>query len=489
MKKRIAAIISVIAVLSLVLLGCSNNGGNDGSSSTNSGADNAGKVDDNGSKASQKITIRFDPQGHLPKKPDAQDPTEKKVLDELNKEYMDTHPNVSIELVKVPANQDRNAWLQARMMAKDAPDVFWLNFEETWNNYKKGWFLPLDEYLEMPNPYNDNQIWKDTFVPGILDSVRAPDGKLYDIPADGVGVAIFYNKKIFDQLNLQQPKTWSDFMDISAKIQQNGVIPFAFNMVNKGCCDAQWSDALIHNQFLIGKIDELDTDKNNRVDPVEIAKATQAGMLPNVEVLKQEFTLMKEWSKYWPRGFAAKYDKNEMFASGKAAMMFGGSWTISELNAMKVPFEFGSFNFPTITEGTASLSTETGAKIYGPWGPGQWIVPGYLKQDDPDKIKAIIDYLMFLSKPSNISALDKETESEPNIIGAEAPTGHEVFQEDIPLIVIQHYQAFLGKAFSDKFESALSLYLSDKLNLDQFITQVQQFYKQGAAETLTQQGQ
>ncbi|MCD9025371.1 ABC transporter substrate-binding protein [Cohnella silvisoli] len=485
MRKRLAGFVSVLLMLSLVVAACSGNG-NKGNSGNGASTNEEGAKPEESKK---QVTIKFDPQGHLPKKPDATDPTEKKVLDELNKEYMELHPNVKIELVKVPANQDRNAWLQARMMAEDAPDIFWANFEDTWNNYKKGWFLPVDEWLKKENPYNENKVWESTFVPGILDSVRAPDGKLYDIPADGVGVAIFYNKKIFESLNLQTPKTWKEFMDISAKIKQSGVTPFAFNIVNKGCCDPQWSDALIHNQFLIGNIADLDTNKNNRVDPLEIAKATQAGKLPNTEIRKQEFTLFKEWSQYWPKGFAGKYDKNEMFASGKAAMMFGGSWTISELKAMKLPFDYGSFNFPTITKESASLSLETGAKIYGPWGPGQWIIPGYLQKEDPDKVEAVMDYLMFLSKPANISALDKETESEPNIDGAEAPTGHEVFHEDLPIIVIQHYNAYLGKAFGDKFDSAFSLYLTDQLSLDEFLNQIKQFYQQGAKEIIEQQGE
>ncbi|GGD53700.1 ABC transporter substrate-binding protein [Paenibacillus nasutitermitis] len=491
MRKRLLAFVSGLFVLMLLVTACSGNGG--GNSGGNAAGGNAGDGNTGGTEGKsgenlKKVVIKFDPQSHLPKKPDAQDPTERKVLDELNKEYMELHPNVTIELVKVPSTQDRSAWLQARMMAKDAPDIFWSNFEETWNNYKKGWFLPVDEWLKKPNPYNEGKEWESTFIPGILDSVRAPDGKIYDIPADGVGVAIFYNKEIFDKLNLQIPKTWVEFMDVQAKIKESGVTPFAFNIVNKGCCDAQWTDALIHNQFLIGNIDDLDTNANNRLDPMEIAQATQDGKMPNKDIRREEFTLYKEWAQYWPKGFAGKYDKNEMFASGKVAMMFGGSWTIAELNAMKLPFEFASFNFPMITKESASLSTETGAKIYGPWGPGQWIIPGYLQKDDPDKIEAIMDYLMFLSKPANISALDKETESEPNIIGAEAPAGHEVFQADIPIIVAQHFTAYLGQAFSDKFESALTLYLTDQLSLDEFLTQVEQFYKQGAADTISQQG-
>lgn len=481
----------MIAMAMLVLAACSkdNPATSAGPSDSASGDPSPTKKADDKGAADKKWVIRFDPQGHLPKKPDAQDPTEKKVLDELNKEYEALHPNVKIELVKVPTTQDRNAWLQARMMAKDAPDVFWLNFESTWENYHKGWFYAVDEWMKKPTPYNGNKIWGDTFIPGMLDSVRAPDGKLYDIPADGVGVAIYYNKKIFKDLNLNIPKTWKEFMDVQAKIKESGTTPFAFMHVNKGCCDVSWSDALLHNQFLIGNMAHLDEDKNNRIDPIEIARATKSGVLPNEEILRQEFTLLKEWSQYWPKGYMSKYDQAQMFASGKAAMMYGGSWTIATLNAMKLPFEWGAFNFPLVTKESASLATEKGAKILGPWGPGQWVVPGYLEKDDPGKLPVIMDYLMFLSKPENISKLDMETESEPNIIGAKAPEGHEVFQEDIPLIVTQGYDVYMGKSFSDTWENGLIQYLSGSMSLDDLMVEMKKAYAKGADEIIAQQEQ
>lgn len=430
--------------------------------------------------------IKFDAAQHRPKAADDKNPVEKKALLEINKEYEALHPNVKIEFYDVPSeiSTERLPWLQARMMAKDAPDIFVTNFEMTWDHYKKGWFLPFDEWLNKPSPYNDNKKWGDTYVPGMLDSIRAPDGKVYVLPTDGVGVTIFYNKKIFDDLKLSEPKTWKEFMEIQEKILASGVTPFAYT---SQCCIPSWVDALLLNQFMVGNIDKLDEDKNNRVDPIEIAHATKNGLMPNKEILAQELTLWKDWSKYWPKGFNTEYDYNQMFATGKVAMVFGGSWSFTSFDSMKLPFEYGTFNFPTVTKESASLSTEKGAKILGPWGPAQWLVPGYLAETDPDKIPVIMDYLMFLSKPENISKLDLESGFEPNIVGAQSPPGHDVFQEDLPILVIQHFEAFLGQSFGEKYNKALQLYLNGSIDLDNFLGQLEQFYKQGAEETITAQ--
>jgi raffinose/stachyose/melibiose transport system substrate-binding protein len=497
-KKKFSLFVSILMILMLVLAACSNGSSapTGGSSAPTGGDKSAGdptpKPTDEVKppvESDKEWVIKFDPQGHLPKKPDAQDPREKRALDDLNKEYEALHPNIKIELVKVPSTQDRNAWMQARMMAKDAPDVFWLNFESTWENYQKGWFYALDDWMKMPNPYNEDKIWGETFVPGILDSVRAPNGKLYDIPADSVGITIFYNKKIFQDLNLQEPKTWKEFMDIQAKIKDSGTTPFAFMHVSKGCCDVSWSEQMLHSQFLNGNLDELDKDKNNRVDPIEIAQATKNGLMPNMDILKQEILLLKEWSQYWPKGFMGKYDQPQMFATGKAAMIYGSSGGISYYNKMNLPFELGMFNFPIVTKESASLSAEKGAKILGAWGAGQWVVPGYLEQEDPEKLAIIRDYLMFLSKPDNISKIEMESALEPNIIGAKPLAGHEVFQENLPITVIQGYDVYMGKTFADIWENGFIQYLSGSMDLDGFLKEIKKAYDQGADEIIAQQAQ
>jgi len=487
-RNRFTLIVTLIAICTLMLAACSNNKGTPGASEStgqppaSSASSETVKPTDDG----KKWVIRFDPHMHMPKKPDAQDPTEKRALDDLNKEYETLHPNVQIELVKVPSTQDRNAWLQARMMAKDAPDIFWSQFETTWDHYQKGWFYPVDDWMKQPNPYNGNQVWGDTFAQGVLDSVRAPDGKLYDIPSDGVGVAIYYNKTMFNELGLQAPKTWQQFMDVQAKIKESGKTPFAFMHVDKGCCDIAWTDSLMHSQFLRSDLAKYDLDHNNRVDTPEIAQSVKNGSLPDLDVLRQELTLLKDWSQYWPKGFLSKYDQSEMFSSGKAAMQYGGSWSITALKKMDLPFEWGVFNFPTVTKESASLASGQGSKILGAWGPGQWVIPGYLEQDDPEKLAVIKDYLMFLSTPEHNTSLSKETESEPYIVGAEALSGHEVFIEDLPLTVIQGYDVYLGKTFSDMWENAVVKYLSGAQDIEATLSEIKKAYERGAEEMLSQ---
>ncbi|MCU6709937.1 extracellular solute-binding protein [Paenibacillus sp. J5C_2022] len=446
-----------------------------------------GEKTDSGSKTSdpavKEWVIKYDPNDYFPTEATAKNPTTRKAMQELADEYHKLHPNVKIEFVEIPF-QDRNAWLQARMLSKDAPDIFWTQFNDTWKNYQKGWFLEMDPWLEKENPYNGNQIWKDTFVPGIMDSVRAPDGKIYDIAGDGVAVAIFYNKNIFKDLGLSIPKTWKEFMDVQAKIKEAGHIPFVFGL-DPSALDPLWADSLLHSQFMLDKLDDIDINGNNYLEVNETVKAVKDGKLPNMDILKQEWSLIKEWSQYWPKGFNAKFDGDQMFLSGKAAMQLQGSWNVSYLQNQKMPFEWGTFNMPAITQDVASLASGNATKIYGPWGGLQWIVPGYLEKEEPDKIPVIMDFLMFLSTPDNVTKLVHEANSEPNVIGATPPEGHETFTENIPLANVQGYHALFDPPFNDKVGTAVQFYIGGEWSEEKFLEKMKSYYLEAADRLAT----
>lgn len=476
---RFASVSASVLSLSLLISACASN--NSKADPTLPASSIAPSATEQASTASEiptkEMTIKFDPQGYLPRESTTKDPAVHKVMQELADEYTKLKPNIKIEFVEVTA-PDRKAWLQARMLSKDAPDIFWTNFEETWTNYQKGWFLQMDPWLNKPNPYNDNQIWKDTFVPGIIDAVRAPDGSAYTIPGDGVAIGIYYNKTIFDKLSLTVPTTWTEFIEVQEKIKASGVIPMAFS--TESASSGPWSDTIMHSEFMLDKITDMDTSGNGRLEPNELVKAIKEGKFPLKEVVNQEYSLMKEWSQYWPKGFNAQIDEEQMFESGKAAMWMAGNAYSDYLNKSDFGFDYGVFSFPAITQDVAPAASGQAAKIYGPWGPAQWLVPGYLNQEDPDKVAAIIDFLMFLSSPDHMTQISAEGLTIPNIVGAVTPKGQEPFVNDIPLTIMQGYHAILDAPFKDKMKAAIQFYLNGDWTIDKFSDEVMKYYTEAA---------
>ncbi|MCX7794894.1 MAG: extracellular solute-binding protein, partial [bacterium] len=181
-----------------------------------------------------KITIRFDPWAYRPNVP----PENLKMMSVIVDEYEKLKPDVKIELVGTGAYGGQNyyTWIQTRLLTKDAPEVFWLNFDQGWELYNRGWFTDWAPYLGKPNLYvPGNKRWSDIFYPYMFKEVRAPDGKIYDIAADAVGTTIVYNKDIFKKVGVSIPTTWNKFIGILDKIKSQGIIPFG-NTTFASCC-------------------------------------------------------------------------------------------------------------------------------------------------------------------------------------------------------------------------------------------------------------
>src|SRR4051795_8245166 len=61
------------------------------------------------------------------------------------------YPDTSIEFVEAPSSQ--REWLVTQLSAEQAPDILQVNVEDAWQDVQKGWYIPLDPWLEQPNPF------------------------------------------------------------------------------------------------------------------------------------------------------------------------------------------------------------------------------------------------------------------------------------------------------------------------------------------------
>ena len=84
--------------------------------------------------------------------------------------------------------------------------------------YGTGALVDFTSYLNTPNQYNDNKIWKTTLRE---DAYRA-DVKtqhIYNLSMEGNAFVAFYNKKTFSDNGITPPTTWGEFIDILDKLK------------------------------------------------------------------------------------------------------------------------------------------------------------------------------------------------------------------------------------------------------------------------------
>ncbi len=118
--------------------------------------------------------------------------------------------------------------LKTAMGSGQAPDIFL-----SWGG---GWlrqFINEDQVYEVTDSVKD---WKDGIVSAAWNDATY-DGKIYGMPYNLNGTALYYNKAMFDRLGLTAPKTWEDLEKVAATLKENKIIPFALGNINKwpGC--------------------------------------------------------------------------------------------------------------------------------------------------------------------------------------------------------------------------------------------------------------
>jgi ABC-type glycerol-3-phosphate transport system substrate-binding protein len=337
-------------------------------------------------------------------------------------EYMAAHPDIGIEWYRFPSGGNLDEWLLARMTAQDAPDIYWANTESLWPHVNKGWALVFDDYMNLPNPYvQGNDQWKNQFEEIAVISQTGPDGHLYGVNMDGAGVLTVYNKQAFADAGItQEPKTWTEFMAANQKLLDKGYIPYGADFSPDTCCFPHWFEAHVYNQLLWDDIWQFDDDKNKVITARELTAHAQKGDFPEWESYLQLAHMLKSMTPYFPIGYEGKLDYRQLFRQGKVAMYMEGNWAISDFTNSPPPFEISWMAFPVVTSDIWPKAQNKVVRIQGAWGAMQYHIPGYLAQKDSGKIAHIMDWLMYSSKPENVTAVCAETSLVPLTKGATA---------------------------------------------------------------------
>ena len=164
------------------------------------------------------------------------------------------------------------------------------------------------------------------------------NGKIYGIPVDLGLIMVFYNKDIFAKYNLQVPKTYAEFLNICKTLQSNNVNPLALGFGDAWTAGVdfmqEWYPLLKKNPDFFR---DINAGKKKFADYPEFRRA--------VERSRQRFAYATG------NPFGTNNDQSiQMFASGRAAMLPNGTWSISTVMDLNPSGNFGLFAMPADNE-------------------------------------------------------------------------------------------------------------------------------------------
>lgn len=126
-----------------------------------------------------------------------------------------TNPDIQVQLEPVGSG-DYYARILTQIAAGDPPDLLQIGDDAVPRFVDAGAFIPLDDYITNGEHPLDTSI----YLPGVLEPGRW-NGKQYLLPKDFSPLAVYYNKKLFDEAGVPYPQdgwTWQEFLDTAKQL-------------------------------------------------------------------------------------------------------------------------------------------------------------------------------------------------------------------------------------------------------------------------------
>jgi multiple sugar transport system substrate-binding protein len=259
-------------------------------------------------------------------------PTTQEIFQMAKKNFEAKHPNIT---VKIDATQYDNYMtkLQTQIAAGDPPDIMQIGERDFRRYMVKGIISDLIPYAKQDNANLDD------LNKNVMNTVMV-DGKLPVIPLAPTAMAIYYNKKLFDQAGVPYPQdnwTWEDFVDTAkklTKVQDGKTVQFGALLPTS----KDWVEPLVISRG--GSYLSADG-------------STVKGFLDgpkSVEAYKWYIDLFRV-AKIAPTPAQTNSMAGvDLFATGKVAMQYTGPWPLENLK--KNPdMKFGVVGLPHFKDG------------------------------------------------------------------------------------------------------------------------------------------
>ncbi|MBJ6362477.1 ABC transporter substrate-binding protein [Paenibacillus sp. GCM10012307] len=303
MKKR-AAVLLLAAVTLLSAAGCQ------------SGSKPGGAASNGDAGGKEAVELKFWRHDFAP---------EAESLNKLIASFQAKYPNIKVKMELIP-NDQYETKIRTALAGGNPPDIMALDGPTLASYAHQGALLPLDEYMAKDGN-------KDDIAKPVLESLTY-QGKIYAAPNNDASLAMFYNKKMFQQKNIPLPSknpdeawTWEQVLDAAKKLNDPAGGVYGWNPTPWGFAG--------HEGAPFSEMSFLWQAGGEILSP---DMKTAKGYLDSPENKKA----LEFWnSLYNTAKVAPKELPQDAFANGKVAIHVDGPWAFGSLEQNFPNFKLG----------------------------------------------------------------------------------------------------------------------------------------------------
>lgn len=218
-------------------------------------------------------------------------------------------PDVEVEFQFID-NSNYDTIVDTQLSAEEGPDIICESPGSALKHARLGYLEPLEE---LGDKYSDAGT-----------SVYSYDGKVYALPGISWFEGIYFNKALFEDNNIDLPKTFDEYIEVCKKFQDLGITPLAAGLKS-------W-EPMLKNSMAFVAAEYLSTDAGKQFgSDYRDGKVTLDGTWN---------TYLEKWSEMITEGIyttdmtGIDHDQAlEQFATGGAAMFCSGPWDLEAIQA------------------------------------------------------------------------------------------------------------------------------------------------------------
>lgn len=288
----------------------------------------------------------------------------REAFDAAAREYMALNPGVVVEQIAIP-RRVWDSWMRTQLVGGTAPDLLQLVNNDP--NLLPRFFVPLDPWMDEPNPYNAGGAlvglpWQRTFIAPLLEPPSYWPIYLhyYAVPTTLFTMRLYYNRTLLREITGSDavPETFAELLALCERVRTwSSTRPRPIYAI-AAARPVPPNDVLIHRL--------LRSMTQTLIEPVDVTLSLGGGggAGGDLRTFAREAAFRGDWDLRTPqiqaglrlvrevgRHFQPAFlqaDRDQSlfyFLQGRALMVMSGSWEFGSI-VSQAPFPVGVFRLP-----------------------------------------------------------------------------------------------------------------------------------------------